>query len=122
MSSLVESIIGSNDASMFINDKYKKFFDYMDKAFSEWEVMRQLRYTIIFTSYELAEQYMSWIGSSDEPSTKTQMDIEKILDRNPGWWKITGWKWDDGYWWYNKKLADKYGIKEKDIKKANKEI
>ena len=122
MTSLYESIIGSNNASIFINDKYKKFFEYMDDAFSEWEVMRQLRHTIIFTSYELAEQYMSWIGSNNEPSVKTQMDIEKILNRDPGWRNITGWKWDDGYWWYNKKLADKYGLSYIDIKKANKTV
>lgn len=114
-----ESIIGSNNASIFISDKYKKFFKYMDDAFSEWEVMRQLRYTIIFTSYELAEQYMSWIGSSNEPSVKTQMDIEKILDRNPGWKLLED---GDDIWWYNEKLADKYGISYIDIKKANKEI
>lgn len=119
---LNESIIGSNDASIFINDKYKKFFDYLDKNAGIKDAKRQLRYTLIFTSYELAEQYMSWIGSDNEPSVKTQMDIEKILDRNPGWRKITGWKWDDDYWWYNKKLADKYGISYIDIKKANKEI
>ena len=86
----------------------------MDDAFREWEVRRYLRHTIIFTSYELAEQYMSWSGSEEEPSVKTQMDIEKILNRDPGW-ELLG---DGDYWWYNKKLADKYGISYIDIKKV----
>lgn len=119
MISLYESIIGSNDASIFINDKYKKFFDYMDKETTKQEVKRQLRYTIIFTSYELAEMFLSWAGSDKEPDDKVINDIEHILLHNPRWESVED---NDGPWWYNKKLADKYGISYIDIKKANKEI
>ena len=116
---LNESIIGSNNASIFINDKYKKFFEYMDKHTTKQEVKRQLRYTIIFTSYELAEIFMSWTGSDKEPDDKIIGDIEHILVNNPGWETAED---NDGPWWYNKFLADKYGISYNDIKKANKEI
>ena len=119
MISLYESIIGSNDASIFINDKYKKFFDYLDKNVGIKDAKRQLRYTLIFTSYELAEQYMSWMGSDDEPSVKVLMDIGKILDRNPKWELL---KDGDDIWWYNKGLADKLGLDEKKLIKINKEI
>ena len=47
---------------------------------------------------------------------------EIILDRNPGWEFLED---GDDIWWCNKTLADKYGIKEKDIidiVKANKTV